>query len=30
VLWPDFGRREFEAAIAEFGQRDRRYGAVVG
>ncbi|MBL8832962.1 MAG: isoprenyl transferase [Rhodospirillales bacterium] len=30
VLWPDFGRREFEAAIAEFGRRDRRYGAVVG
>ncbi|MBI3505711.1 MAG: isoprenyl transferase [Proteobacteria bacterium] len=30
VLWPDFGRREFEAAIAEFGRRERRYGAVVG
>jgi undecaprenyl diphosphate synthase len=30
VLWPDFGRREFEAALAEFGQRERRYGAVVG
>jgi undecaprenyl diphosphate synthase len=30
VLWPDFGRREFEAAIAEFGTRERRYGAVAG
>jgi undecaprenyl diphosphate synthase len=30
VLWPDFGRREFEAALAEFGRRERRYGAVVG
>jgi len=30
VLWPDFGRREFEDAIAEFGTRERRYGAVAG
>lgn len=30
VLWPDFGREELEAAIREFGQRDRRYGAAVG
>jgi undecaprenyl diphosphate synthase len=30
VLWPDFGREAFEAAIAEFGRRERRYGAVVG
>jgi undecaprenyl diphosphate synthase len=30
VLWPDFDRAHFEAAIAEFGQRDRRYGAIVG
>ncbi len=26
VLWPDFGRKEFEAALAEFSKRDRRYG----
>jgi len=30
VLWPDFDRAHFEAAIAEFGKRDRRYGAIVG
>jgi undecaprenyl diphosphate synthase len=30
VLWPDFDRPHFEAAIAEFGKRDRRYGAIVG
>ena len=30
VLWPDFGREAFESAIAEFGRRERRYGAVVG
>lgn len=28
VLWPDFGKAELESAILEFGQRDRRYGAV--
>ncbi len=28
VLWPDFGRGELESAIQEYGQRDRRYGAV--
>jgi undecaprenyl diphosphate synthase len=28
VLWPDFGRAELEAAIAEFHHRDRRYGGV--
>ena len=26
VLWPDFDRREFEAALEEFARRDRRYG----
>ncbi len=26
VLWPDFGREEFEAALQEFDSRDRRYG----
>ena len=30
VLWPDFGRSELEAAIREYGRRDRRYGAAVG
>jgi undecaprenyl diphosphate synthase len=29
VLWPDFERRDFEAAIDEFRHRDRRYGATV-
>ena len=27
-LWPDFGKDELHAAIAEFNQRDRRFGAV--
>jgi len=27
TLWPDFGRREFLAAIAEFQRRERRFGA---
>ena len=26
VLWPDFGAAEFEAALAHFAQRQRRYG----
>ena len=26
VLWPDFGREEFEAALAEYSKRERRYG----
>ncbi len=26
VLWPDFGREEFERALGSYGQRDRRYG----
>lgn len=29
TLWPDFGRRELEDAIAEYGRRDRRFGATV-
>ena len=28
TLWPDFGRVELEAAISEFGTRDRRFGTV--
>lgn len=27
-LWPDFGREDLEAAIAEFARRDRRFGGV--
>ena len=27
-LWPDFGARELEAALAEFARRDRRFGGV--
>lgn len=26
-LWPDFGKEDLAAAVAEFQQRDRRYGA---
>ena len=26
VLWPDFGREDFEAALAEYAKRERRYG----
>lgn len=26
VLWPDFGRAEFEAAIHDYRRRERRYG----
>ncbi len=26
VLWPDFDRKEFDAALAEYARRDRRYG----
>ncbi len=26
-LWPDFARSDLEAALAEFGRRERRYGA---
>ena len=28
VPWPDFGRKELEAAIFEFGSRRRRYGGI--
>ncbi|MCB1529842.1 MAG: isoprenyl transferase [Alphaproteobacteria bacterium] len=28
TLWPDFGRADFERAIADFQKRDRRYGAI--
>ncbi|HUM16215.1 MAG TPA: isoprenyl transferase [Candidatus Nitrosotalea sp.] len=28
TLWPDFGAREFYLAVAEFQQRDRRFGRV--
>ncbi len=27
VLWPDFGAAEFDAALAEFAGRERRFGA---
>ncbi len=30
VLWPDFGREHLEQALAEYGRRERRYGACVG
>lgn len=29
VLWPDFDRQDLEQALAEYGQRDRRYGAII-
>lgn len=28
TLWPDFGRADLEAALAEFRRRERRFGAV--
>lgn len=28
VLWPDFDKADFEAALASFGKRERRYGGV--
>ncbi len=28
TLWPDFGRDKFIAALQEFGQRERRFGAL--
>jgi undecaprenyl diphosphate synthase len=28
ALWPDFGERELDAAIAHFSQRQRRFGLV--
>ena len=30
TLWPDFGRADLDQAIADFGCRDRRYGASIG
>ncbi len=30
TLWPDFGYADFEAAVAAFRNRERRYGAVTG
>ncbi|MGH7070370.1 MAG: undecaprenyl diphosphate synthase family protein, partial [Acetobacteraceae bacterium] len=30
VLWPDFGEAHFQAALAEFTQRERRFGARPG
>jgi undecaprenyl diphosphate synthase len=30
TLWPDFGRADLQQAIADFGGRERRYGASVG
>jgi undecaprenyl diphosphate synthase len=29
VLWPDFGEEEFDAAMAVYAERDRRYGKVI-
>jgi undecaprenyl diphosphate synthase len=28
TLWPDFGRREYVAAIRDYQQRERRFGAI--
>ncbi|MBL8645167.1 MAG: isoprenyl transferase [Rhodospirillaceae bacterium] len=30
TLWPDFGHADFEAAVAAYRNRERRYGAVTG
>jgi undecaprenyl diphosphate synthase len=30
TLWPDFGKAQLAAAVAEYGRRERRYGAVAG
>ena len=30
VLWPDFSKKELEAALDEFHKRERRFGALVG
>ena len=30
VLWPDFGAAEFDAALAEYARRERRFGARPG
>ena len=28
VLWPDFGEKEFAAALADYARRDRRFGGI--
>ncbi len=28
VLWPDFDKADFDAALASFGKRERRYGGI--
>lgn len=28
VLWPDFGKKDFTAALADFAKRDRRFGGL--
>ncbi len=28
VLWPDFGERDFERALQDYANRDRRFGQV--
>jgi undecaprenyl diphosphate synthase len=30
VLWPDFDRAAFEAALADYARRDRRFGLAAG
>lgn len=30
TLWPDFGKREFADAVAEYRRRERRYGTAAG
>ncbi len=30
VLWPDFGPDDLDAAVAEFGRRERRFGGLMG
>jgi undecaprenyl diphosphate synthase len=27
-MWPDFGARDLDRAVEEFGSRDRRFGSV--
>jgi len=30
TFWPDFDEAAFDAALREFGRRDRRFGRVAG
>lgn len=30
LLWPDFTEEDFKAALASFGQRERRFGGITG